>query len=132
MATRAIRTTMMKRLPLPLKFASIWLALVTALLSSLMFAGVPRTTALGSAFNPATTAVALKPSRAQPFEQAEAIRRDDGPASGQGDALAIAPLPLTAAAPEHGLPPPPTPLKSAPALPLPPDLAGSPRGPPVS
>ena len=66
-----ILTAKMRRQRLPLKFASIWLALVTALLSSLMFGGVPRTTALGSAFNPATTAVALQPSRAQPRIVAE-------------------------------------------------------------
>lgn len=132
MATRAIRTTTMKRPQLPLKFASIWLALVTALLSSLMFAGVPRTTALGSAFNPATTAVALQPSRAQPRIVAEAIRRDDEPASGQGDAITLAPLPVAIATPEFGLPPPPSPLTAAPALRSSPVLDGSPRGPPLS
>lgn len=132
MATRAIRTTTMKRPRLPLRFASIWLALVTALLSSLMFGGMPRTTALGSAFNPATTAVALQPSRAQPRIVAEAVRRDDEPASGQGDALAIAPLPVMPATPEYSLPPPPKPLTSAPALPSSPVLDGSPRGPPLS
>lgn len=127
-----IPTAKTQRHGLPLKFASIWLALVTALLSSLMFGGVPRTTALGSAFNPATTAVALQPSRAQPRIVAENVRRDDEPASGQGDAIAAAPLPLVPPNPAYSLPPPPKPLTSAPALPSSPVLDGSPRGPPLS
>lgn len=132
MATRAIRTTTAKRLELPLYVASIWLALVTALLSSLMFGGVPRTTALGSAFNPATTTVALQPSRAQPRIVAESVRRDDEPASGQGDAIAAAPVLVVPATPSYGLPPPPKPLTAAPALSSLPVLDGSPRGPPLS
>jgi hypothetical protein len=127
-----ILTAKMRRPRLPLKFATIWLALATALLSSLMFGGVPRTTAYGSAFNPATTTVALKPSRAQPFEQAPATRRDDEPASGQGDTIALGPLPVVPATPAYDLPSPPKPLTAAPALPLPPVLDGSPRGPPLS
>ena len=132
MATRAIRTTTTMRLPLPLYIASLWLALATALLSSLMPVGMPRTTTLGSAFNPATTAVALQPSRAQPRIVAEAVRSDDEPASGQGDALALAPLPIVPAALDYGLPVPSNPLAAAPVLPLPPVLDGSPRGPPLS
>ncbi len=117
---------------LPLRFASVWLALITGLLSSLMFGGVPRTTAHGSAFNPATTAVALQPSRAQPRVLAEGVRRDDEPSSGQGDAIALAPLSVPPVAPEYGLSPPPKPLTWALALPSSPVLDGSPRGPPLS
>ena len=127
-----ILTAKTRRQRLPLNFASIWLALTTALLSSLMFGGMPRSTALGSAFNPATTAVALQPSRAQPRIVAEAIRRDDGPASGQGDALAAAPLPVVPAAPAFALISSPEPLTAAPPLPSSPVLDGSPRGPPLS
>ena len=132
MATWAIRTTMMQRLQLPLYIASLWLALATALLSSLMPVGMPRTTALGSAFNPATTAVALQPSRAQPRVVLESGRLDDEPVSGAGTSVAVMPLPVVAPAREVSLPPAPKPLTAAPALPLPPDLDGSPRGPPLS
>ncbi|RSY89601.1 hypothetical protein DAH66_02800 [Sphingomonas koreensis] len=132
MATRAIRTMTMTRRRLPLHVASLWLALATALLSSLMPVGMPRTTTLGSAFNPATTAVALQPSRAQPRIVAEAVRPDDEPASGQGDALALAPLPIVPAALDYGFPVPTNPLTAAPALPSSPALDGSPRGPPLS
>ena len=132
MATRAIRTTMMQRLQLPLYIASLWLALATALLSSLMPVGMPRTTALGSAFNPATTAVALQPSRAQPRVVLESGRLDDEPVSGAGTSVAVMPVPVVAPARELSLPPAPKPLTAAPALPLPPDLDGSPRGPPLS
>lgn len=132
MATWAIRTTMMQRLQLPLYIASLWLALATALLSSLMPVGMPRTTALGSAFNPATTAVALQPSRAQPRVVLESGRLDDEPVSGAGTSVAVMPLPVVAPARELSLPPAPKPLTAAPALPLPPDLDGSPRGPPLS
>lgn len=131
MAMRAIRTNMMTRRRAPLRVASLWLALVTALLSSLMFGGVPRTTALGSAFNPATTAVALQPSRTQPRIIAETVRRDDGPASGQGDAAAIAPSPIAPAAPLPALSLASPPLTTAQMLPSVPVLDGSPRGPPL-
>ncbi|HSX54043.1 MAG TPA: hypothetical protein VLG14_01980 [Sphingomonas sp.] len=121
----------MKRLQLPLYIASLWLALATALLSSLMPGGLPRSTALGSAFNPATTAVALQPSRAQPRAAIESVRRDDEPPSGQGNTVAVAPLPAAPAAPAYGLPLSPEPLTAAPALPSFPVLDGSPRGPPL-
>ncbi|HEY0622533.1 hypothetical protein [Sphingomonas sp.] len=121
-----ILTAKMRRQRLPL-----WLALVVALLSALMFGGMPRTTVVGSAFNPATTAVALQPSRARPYERVEAIRRDDEPPGGQGDAIAVAPLPVAFAPPRSSLPPPSTPLIAAPALSSAPVLDGSPRGPPL-
>lgn len=77
--------------PTPLRIASLWLALAVALLSSLMSEGLPRTTAVGSAFNPATTSVALQPGRAQPRALVVQPGRGDDPAGGQGDG--IFPLP---------------------------------------
>ena len=115
----------------PLFIASIWLALATALLSSIMPGGLPRTIIFGSAFNPATTAVALQPSRAQPRIVADTVRRDDEPASGQGDTVAAAPLPVVPAAPAFSLISSPEPLTAAPSLPSFPVLDGSPRGPPL-
>jgi hypothetical protein len=119
-----------ERHTLPLRAASIWLALAVALLSSLMSSGLPRTTSLGSAFNPATTAVALQPTRAQPRALIEHVRRDDGPASGQGAAISTSLLtvqpavrPATAAE---------APKPAAALRPIAPHagLDGSPRGPP--
>ncbi|WP_447724401.1 hypothetical protein [Sphingomonas koreensis] len=127
-----IQTAKMTRLQLPLYIASLWLALATALLSSLMPAGLPRSTALGSAFNPATTAVALQPSRAQPRVVIENVRRDDEPASGQGDGTAIASLPAVPDLPVRTLPIVPEPPAIAASLSSPPVLDGSPRGPPRS
>ncbi len=128
MATRAIPVS--RRQTPPLRAAPIWLALAGALLSSLMIGGLPRTTALGSAFNPATTAVALQPTRAQPRTSIETIRRDDGPASGQGDAIPAAMLPV-----QPGARPPAAadaPKPAAERFPIAPrvGLDGSPRGPP--
>lgn len=40
--------------------AVVWAALLTALLSALLPVGLPHSTTVGSAFNPATTSVALK------------------------------------------------------------------------
>ena len=122
----------MKRRQLPFHVASLWLALATAMLSSLMTVGLPRTTAYGSAFNPATTAVALQPSRAQPRVLVEAVRRDDGPASGQGDAAIIALRAAAPAAPSYALPVSYQPLAALPLPPPAPVLDGSPRGPPLS
>lgn len=82
-ATQVARDRAMRRAPL-------WLALFIALLSSLLPGGLPRTTMLGSAFNPATTAVALQPSRAQPRILIEQIRRDDDPGGGAGSVLPLA------------------------------------------
>lgn len=129
MSKPAISNPAMRR-RLPLHVASLWIALLTALLSSLMFGGVPRTTALGSAFNPATTAVALQPSRAQPRILVEAVRGDDGPASGQGDAAAIASALTAPAAPPPAVYLAPQPFASASLPPPTPVLDGSPRGPP--
>lgn len=122
LGTRAVR---------PVRDAALWLALLVALTSSLLSNGLPRTTALGSAFNPATTSVVLKPIRPAPRVTAEAPRRDDGPAAGTRDALIVArafepaPQPLAIPAPATAL---------ASALPLRPHsvLDGSPRGPPLS
>jgi len=73
----------------PLRLLALTLALAIALLSSLLSFGLPRTTALGSAFNPSTTAVALQPTRSQVRQVVQAPRRDDGPASGHSVAIAI-------------------------------------------
>lgn len=117
---------------MPLRIASVWLALAVALLSSLMSEGLPRTTALGSAFNPATTAVALQPSRAQPRVALDRLRRDDDPVGGQGAAVAGPSVPLhPAAAPPAAL----VALKPGRAAhPVAPRvmLDGTPRGPPVN
>ncbi|MCR5871943.1 MULTISPECIES: hypothetical protein [unclassified Sphingomonas] len=76
---------------------ALWIALLVALASSLLSSGLPRTIAYGSAFNPATTSVALKPIRPASRIMAETPRRDDGPAAGASDlatpALATAPIP---------------------------------------
>lgn len=45
--------------PLPF-IVTVWIALTTALLCALWPAGLPATTTIGSAFSPATTAVALR------------------------------------------------------------------------
>lgn len=113
----------------PVRDAALWLALLVALASSLLSNGLPRTTALGSAFNPATTSVVLKPIRPAPRVTAEAPRRDDGPSAGTRDAAIVArafdPVsqPLAIRAPV---------IAFAAALPLRPHpvLDGSPRGPP--
>src|SRR5690606_13699904 len=73
----------------PLRLVSVWLALAVALLSSLMSEGLPRSTAVGSAFNPATTAVALQPNRAQPRLLVDQLRRDDDRANGQGSEISL-------------------------------------------
>jgi hypothetical protein len=130
MATRAIPTSMWQQSPL--RMASLWLALAVALLSSLMSGGLPRTTAVGSAFNPATTAVALQPSRAQPRMLADQLRGDDDPTGGQGAASfplpsTLQPAGQTAAA--EGAHVPAGALR-APAQPA--GLDGNPRGPPLT
>lgn len=109
----------------------MWIALLVALASSLLSSGPPRTIAYGSAFNPATTAVALKPIRPAPRIMADTVRRDDGPAAGASDiarpALAVATIPSVQIDR--------APLLAAPAtLPLHPHpvLDGSPRGPPLA
>lgn len=117
---------------MPLRVASVWLALAVALLSSLMPGGLPRSTALGSAFNPATTAVALQPTRTPVRVLVEQIRRDDDPTSGQGGVIS---LPLATVRPAER-------LASAAETPKPAarigqiephaGLDGSPRGPPLT
>lgn len=115
----------------PVRDAALWLALLVALASSLLSNGLPRTTALGSAFNPATTSVVLKPIRPAPRATVDTVRRDDGPAAGASDiaiaARTVAPtastspirLIATAHVPAASLHPHPV-------------LDGSPRGPPLA
>ena len=119
------------QLKLPLYVASLWLALATALLSSLVPGGLPRTTVFGSAFNPATTAVALQPTRAQPRILIDTVRRDDDPASGQGDTIQAATLSVPPAAQPAALADAPKPAAVSPIEPHA-GLDGSPRGPPRS
>ena len=110
---------------------ALWLALLVALASSLLSGGMPRTTALGSAFNPATTAVVLKPIRPAPRVMAETVRRDDGPAAGASDIAILA----TSVQPRATVGPAPARVTAAPpALLLRPHavLDGSPRGPPLA
>ena len=109
---------------------ALWIALFVALASSLLSSGLPRTIAYGSAFNPATTVVALKPIRPAPRILAEPTRRDDGPATGASDratpALVSAPAPSvdTDRAPVGA-------ARAIPPLRPHPVLNGSPRGPPL-
>ena len=109
--------------------AALWIALLVALASSLLINGPPRTTAFGSAFNPATTSVVLKPLRPAPRIIVETVRRDDGPAAGASDIVssgfAVAPLSQVDPGPTRTIP--------APARALRPHrvLDGSPRGPPL-
>lgn len=131
MANRKTQTATIQRISKPLRFASLCVALAVALLSSVLSGGLPRTTVHGSAFNPATTAVALQPSRAQPRIVAENVRRDDDP-GGQGGAVAAAPPPLVPSVSAVAIPH----ILQRPApehLPAPYDiLDGSPRGPPLT
>lgn len=116
----------------PLRLAAIWLALAVALLSSVMSSGLPRTTAFGSAFNPATTAVALQPSRATPRVQLEQVRRDDDLAGGRNAVIA---LPISFLQPAaRATDPAMVAMAAAAAHPTAPPagLAGTPRGPPLT
>ena len=119
------------RLKLPLHVASLWLALAVALLSSLMPGGPPRTIAVGSAFNPATTAVALQP-RAQPRVVVENVRRDDDPEGGQGGATQILSRPVLPAARPDVIAAVPKPAAMASPVSARVVLDGSPRGPPLT
>lgn len=84
--------------PLPLRGVPVWLALAVALLSSLMTGGLPRTTAYGSAFNPATTAVALQPSRTPPRVLIQRQHGNDDPVPVGGAATLPASVPMRHAA----------------------------------
>lgn len=116
---------------MPLRVASIWLALGVALLSSLMASGLPRTTSFGSAFNPATTAVALQPTRAQPRMLMEQARRDDDPAGGQGSDLSLPPTTVQPAARPAAVAKAPKPTDAVRPIAPRAVLDGNPRGPPL-
>ncbi|MFL9842693.1 hypothetical protein ABS767_17110 [Sphingomonas sp. ST-64] len=111
--------------------AALWLALLVALASSLLSGGMPRTTALGSAFNPATTSVVLKPIRPAPRVTAEVVRRDDGPAAGSDTtaAMGLAPARTEAVRPAHMRV---AARASTPSLHPHAVLPGTPRGPPAA
>jgi hypothetical protein len=120
------------RAPVPLRIAAIWLALAVALLSSLIPGGLPRTTVFGSAFNPATTAVALQPTRTLPRVLAGPARRDDDPSRDARVVLAVPALSLRPSARPAELAAVPGP--AARPRPIQPHdgLDGSPRGPPLA
>jgi hypothetical protein len=67
----------------------LWLTIAVALWSALVPLGPPASRAIGSAFSPATTAVALKARASQPVEmKIKALTPDLGSAA--GDAITIA------------------------------------------
>lgn len=110
---------------------ALWVALLVALASSLLSNGLPRTIAYGSAFNPATTVVALKPIRPPLRIMVETVRRDDGPAAGARDLAALAPAITPPASIQTDRANLRVALTSTPLRPHP-VLDGSPRGPPLS
>ncbi|CAN5849005.1 hypothetical protein BH11PSE6_BH11PSE6_12020 [soil metagenome] len=117
--------------------AVVWAALLTALLSALLPVGLPHSTTVGSAFNPATTSVALKAGTHRPLITAESVASGDE----ESGSRVFAPLTSTPLLPAHdiaGLEP-----RTATA-PLPPDVSAAsllpgkvlsaayPRGPPLA
>lgn len=120
------------RQTVPVRVASIWLALLVALLSSLLPGGLPSSTSFGSAFNPSTTVVALQPSRATTHMLVEQVRRDDDPAPGEPAAIflsqaSVQPVVRPAVAVD-------APKPAAAPRPIAPHvgLGGTPRGPPLT
>lgn len=115
--------------------AVVWAALLTALLSALLPVGLPHSTTVGSAFNPATTSVALRAGTHRPLIASDSIAtaKEDKGSGGFAPHTVIPLLPV----PDAGLPPGIT------AVPLPPDTsavsplsgrlfsAAYPRGPPL-
>lgn len=99
--------------------ASLWLSLVTAVFCAVLPVGAPLTTALGSAFNPSTTQVALGASSSG-LRTAVDPADDDG--SGQKGAHVVAPdaLPPVQMA---GIP---VPLATADGVPSPFGVVGAP------
>lgn len=87
MTRTTIRAGMLRE---PLLFAAaLWLSLTMALLSALLPMGLPSSQTIGSAFNPATTAVALRTSSDEQVSVAAAIREDD-----RDVAAAVLPAPI--------------------------------------
>lgn len=130
MAIQATLTNV--RRDLSLRAAALWLALAVALLSSLMSGGLPQTTAYGSAFNPATTAVALQPGRVQPRVTVDPARRDDMPEDAADTLTAILPSAVQPVGPFAPAATAPKPASAIGATAPPPGLDGNPRGPPRS
>ena len=58
--------------------AALWITLATALLCALVPAGAPRTVAIGSAFNPATTVEALRTVSPSARQHLDSTRAPDG------------------------------------------------------
>lgn len=82
---------------LKLFIASLWLALTTAVVSAVVPVGLPHTVTHGSAFNPATSVVALKASSSQ-LHRAAFRRADDGDRSQRRGAMWEIVLPAEIAA----------------------------------
>ncbi|WP_066660007.1 MULTISPECIES: hypothetical protein [unclassified Sphingomonas] len=115
----------------PLRAAALWIALLVALASSLLSSGPPRTVAVGSAFNPATTVDALRPLRPAPRIVAPEVRPDPDAVVGAGDATfpSIAPA-LIVPAPD-AVDARPSGIVAASISPSHPPRVGSPRAPPL-
>lgn len=115
-----------------LRAVALWIALLVALASSLLSSGPPRTVALGSAFNPATTVDALRPLRASPRIVAPDVRPDPDPVAGTGTAAPsglVAPSIVSVA---DAVDARPSGVAAAPVSPSHPPRVGSPRAPPVA
>jgi hypothetical protein len=114
--------------------AALWVSLATALLSAMLPVGLPLTQSTGSAFNPATTAVALRATAVQPRTAIQWIDDDDGPATDLAPTLDATALPPPAA---PSLPAPRGDAAPAPRFASPSDLPTAtlglayPRGPPA-
>lgn len=114
----------------------VWAALLTALLSALLPVGLPHSTAVGSAFNPATTSVALKAGTYRTVVAAESVATGDDDA-GTGFVTPRMAMSLLQAPDVAEL------SRRVPATPLPPDISTAsplprrifsdafPRGPPL-
>ncbi|MDF7776514.1 hypothetical protein P1X14_14760 [Sphingomonas sp. AOB5] len=98
--------------------ASLWLAMVTAIFSAVLPVGAPLTVAVGSAFNPSTTQVALGASSAGIRATAEAD--DDGSPQKAASVTAPDALPPILMA---GIP---VPLATADGVPSPYGVVGAP------
>ena len=83
----------------------LWLTIAVALWSALVPLGPPASRAIGSAFSPATMAVALKARASQPIEvQIKALTPDEGGSAGDAVTLAAFYLPIGRfALPDHAL-----------------------------
>lgn len=117
--------------------ASLWVSLATAILCAVIPVGQPLSTALGSAFNPSTTAVALHSGSGQTRVTPKRFERDDTDTSKPGLVAPGARPVLPANAPEAVPPSAPAPapawIASAPRIARAASLGIAwPRGPPLA